>query len=497
VRYLNSLGPCVVLLAALLLWAGPATAGHAMPEPARDTSGYTYTPLLASRNVFPASAEVYSGVLTTPAFAMQKGDIRRVTDQLDVRIPSGKGNPELNNLIVCLDQHANKVAQVSTGTNYTSNGHAYQWNVSMLLTAPATENYVCQIWTYASSPNTNYVMTVLAPTPGQTTYGTWLEVSTGNQVGAQSWWYPRLCPSNDATDVCQYIGGPARLHNPDAIDVFSPPADEWTAGDDATAFDAVATFEITSCPSGTKSCALSERGGDYYSDGDTWLDVDQLYPDGTVCQVNRAYSEETTGGQVLLTERYDISDQQHHRDMFYHVSAPVSQMCRGSRTFAVDLHFQWTAGNPVKMNGGDVNVVVSATESVTTTTVPDVVGLTQAQADAAIQTAGLTVAAPDYVTSTTPAGTVLAQSPPGGTVDSVGSMVEITVSLGEVAVPDVLGDESAAAVQAIKAAGLTAVTLPPVNSCTDPGTVQSQSPPGGTLVAPGSQVDIQVSDCIS
>jgi PASTA domain len=57
-------------------------------------------------------------------------------------------------------------------------------------------------------------------------------------------------------------------------------------------------------------------------------------------------------------------------------------------------------------------------------------------------------------------------------------------------------DKAAAAVAAIKAAGLTAVTLPPTDNCADAGTVVSQNPPGGTEVAPGSQVDIQVATCI-
>jgi hypothetical protein len=64
-----------------------------------------------------------------------------------------------------------------------------------------------------------------------------------------------------------------------------------------------------------------------------------------VCRISYAYSEESTGGQVLLSENYDISDDQHHRPLYYHVSAPVSQLCDGSRNFAIDLHIQWTADN--------------------------------------------------------------------------------------------------------------------------------------------------------
>jgi hypothetical protein len=126
--------------------------------------------------------------------------------------------------------------------------------------------------------------------------------------------------------------GPAGwLGNPPAIDVFS--GDVWTAGDDDTTIDAVATFQITTCTSGTGSCPATEHGDPGVRDGkgESYLGIEQLYPDGSVCRVSYAYSEESTGGQVLLSDNYDISDAQHHRPLYYHVSAPVSQLCDGSR----------------------------------------------------------------------------------------------------------------------------------------------------------------------
>ena len=467
-------------LALALAFTANSGAAHADSQ--------VLVPLLDSRDVFPAPGEQQAEILTTPAFMMQPGEMRRVTDQLDISIPSGHGNPEVGNTVICFDQDGHQIASAGSGTNYTGNGHAYQWNASLLLVAPAqnpAENYFCQIWTYVTSgTDTGYQMTVLAPTPGQMTYGTWLEFSSSNEAGAQTWSY--------GIGTCQYVGGPARLGNPPAIDVFS--GDVFPAGDDATTIDAVATFQITTCTSGTSSCPVSEHGdpGVYDGKGESWLDVDQLYPDGSVCQVNRAYSE-VPGGQVLLSESYDISDAQHHRPLYYDVSAPVSQLCGGSRRFAVDLHIQWTADNGVKIDGGIVNVINSV--RATTTTVPVVTGLTQAQADAAIKAAGLYMAAPAYVTATAPPGTVLAQNSPGGTIEPTGSPVQITVSLGQTTVPKVVGDLAAAGVQAIRSAGLTVVTLPPINNCVDPGKVQSENPPGGAQVSPGSQVDIQITAC--
>jgi hypothetical protein len=464
----------------------------------------------------PHKDEEPAEVLTTLPFMMRPGDVLRVTDQLDVRIPSGHGS-EVNNEIVCFDQNPenypdNPIGQASTGTNVgkgVNGSDAYQWNVSMLIRGPAGDpslSYFCQIWTYASDQDTHYVMDVLAPTPGQTTYGTWLEVSSGSEVGAQEWQLftctpttPKTCCTpEDANHTCRYIGGSGR---PAAATLD---AGSWLAGDGAATFDAVATFQITDCWAhfgglfgGTSSCLPDDRGdgifGQSNAEGQTWLEADQLYPNGSVCQVNRAYSEESTGGQVQLSESYHDSDAQHHLPLYYDLSTPVSQLCGGSRRFAVDLYIEWTAGNPVKLDGGNINVIDSAYAK--TTIVPDVTGLPQAQADAAIQTAGLTDWPPDYVASTTPPGTVVGENSPAGTVVPAGSPVQLAVSLGYATVPNVIGDPAAKAEAEIRSAGLTPTVNSSATNCVHPDIVQGQSPGGGTQVAPGSRVDIGITTC--
>ena len=499
-RYQVSRGRRVVLLAllvplaALLLGAGSATASYAAPTagPVTVPDGFTYVPLLDNRDVFPHTNYQYAGVLWT-VFMMKKGERRRVTDQLEIRIPSGHGS-EVGNTVICFDQDGHKIASAGSGTN-VNDSHAYQWNASMLITAPAQENYVCQVQTYARDNDPSYVMNVLAPAPGQTTYGTWLEVSSGNEAGAQTWsWGIGTCHT-DGTGTCQYIGGSGR---PSAANLD---ADYWLANPDATTFDAVATFQITDCWASlfrhTSSCPASDSGdgifGQSSAEGDTWLDVDQLYPDGSVCQVNQAYSEESTGGQVQLSESYDVSDAQHHLPLYYDVSAPVSQLCGGSRRFAVDLYIGWTVGNPVKIDGGNINVIDSA--RATTTVVPDVTGRTQAQADDAIEANGLYASPPDYVTSTAPPGTVLDQNSPAGTIEPAGSPVQLTVSVGYATVPNVVGDPVAKAEAAIRSAGLMPTINSSVSNCVHPGIVLGQNPPGGSQVAPGSQVGIGITAC--
>jgi hypothetical protein len=45
-------------------------------------------------------------------------------------------NPEVGNTIICFDQQFREIGPGRSGANYAGNGHAYQWNVSTLITAP-------------------------------------------------------------------------------------------------------------------------------------------------------------------------------------------------------------------------------------------------------------------------------------------------------------------------------------------------------------------------
>jgi hypothetical protein len=438
--------------AASALVSKPATFTS---DPVTFTSTYSYFPALAR--------EVVGSLTPVPVdeaiFKMAPGDIRRVTDQLEIRANNTGNDPEADNTLECFDQYGHEIfapgptpppgdsdaGKGGTGTNYISHHDVpFQWNASMLVQAPAQnpeETYFCLL---EARIDPGYQMTVLAPTTGKTTYGTWLEVSTANEVGAQQLHTP-YCASTGVGQYseCVYVGGPARLRNPTAVYVpwdlpgRTAPAVVWywTAGDDATTIDGVASMQITECDWETPSCPSDERGdsGVTNADGESYLDIDQLYPNGSVCQVNRAYSEETTpDGQVLLnegflSEGFSVPMVQHHLPLYYHVSAPVSQTCEGSRQFAVDLYIQWTGANDVKIDGGNVNVLNSV--RATTTTVPDVTGLTEVQADHAIQAAGLTAIA-TYVNAPGLPGTVLNQNSPGGTIEPAGSPVQVTVTRG-------------------------------------------------------------------
>jgi len=132
-----------------------------------------------------------------------------------------------------------------------------------------------------------------------------------------------------------------------------------------------------------------------------------------------------------------------------------------------------------------------------TVTVPNVVGLTEASAGAAIATVGLVVG--DITRENdneVAAGLVLEQDPEGGEEVAPETEVDLVVSLGpeQVAVPDVVGMAQAAAETAITTAGLIVGTVTEEYSDTVPsGDVISQNPVANTVVDKGSAVNLVVS----
>jgi beta-lactam-binding protein with PASTA domain len=127
------------------------------------------------------------------------------------------------------------------------------------------------------------------------------------------------------------------------------------------------------------------------------------------------------------------------------------------------------------------------------TTMPTVVGLTEAQARAKLADAGLKVDV-DRRPSNRKAGFVVAQTPGAGTQLDEGERVEITVSSGltQVAVPNVRGLKEAEAEAKLRAAGLK-TKVDRVFAGAPKGEVVDTVPPGGERVARGTTVVLKVS----
>jgi eukaryotic-like serine/threonine-protein kinase len=124
--------------------------------------------------------------------------------------------------------------------------------------------------------------------------------------------------------------------------------------------------------------------------------------------------------------------------------------------------------------------------------VPDVVGLDDQAALAALQSAGLSGVLVQR-DSTEPEGQVVSQSPAAGNLVARGSQVTVFASTGAITVPDVVGQARKAAVTALKKAGFTvAVAEEPTDDPTEVGRVISEFPPGGSRGRRGDTVTISV-----
>ena len=157
----------------------------------------------------------------------------------------------------------------------------------------------------------------------------------------------------------------------------------------------------------------------------------------------------------------------------------------------------WSGSSPTPVSSSNVPNIRLGFTSIPTVNVPDVVGLTQTDANAAIITAGLVVGTitTDYNDSVA-AGDIISQSPAAGTTVEPNTAVDIVISLGteEVDVPNVVGMTQSDADSAIIAAGLIVGTVTTAyNDSVAAGDVISQSPTAGTGVDPNTAVDLVVS----
>ena len=127
--------------------------------------------------------------------------------------------------------------------------------------------------------------------------------------------------------------------------------------------------------------------------------------------------------------------------------------------------------------------------------IPDVVGLRSERAQNLLAAANFTPKV-ETVGSAEPQGTVIAQTPAGGSSEQLGALVTIQVSNGvpaKVKVPDVVGMTQPDATAALKTAGFVVkVAQKPVGHPGQVGTVLTQDPPAGTKALQGTTVTITI-----
>jgi eukaryotic-like serine/threonine-protein kinase len=120
--------------------------------------------------------------------------------------------------------------------------------------------------------------------------------------------------------------------------------------------------------------------------------------------------------------------------------------------------------------------------------VPALAGLSQARAEQRVAAAGLDAGIAEETSETVPDGQVLRSDPGPGDRVLRGRTVRVVVSSGRapVSVPSVVGQEQAAAVAAVRRAGLRPAVTEAASDDVAPGRVAAQSPAEGSLPRGGA-----------
>jgi len=141
-------------------------------------------------------------------------------------------------------------------------------------------------------------------------------------------------------------------------------------------------------------------------------------------------------------------------------------------------------------------IVLDVSQGQRTTTVPQIVGMTRAQAELALQSAGLDAGDVVDRESPSPRGQVLSSSPAAGQKTPLPSEVSFVVSGGpsQLAVPDVIGQPYSSAAQLLTQVGFrVAPAIPDTITLGAPeGTVTGQNPAGNESAPPGITVRLFV-----
>ncbi|WP_375001334.1 Stk1 family PASTA domain-containing Ser/Thr kinase [Aeromicrobium sp. CTD01-1L150] len=151
---------------------------------------------------------------------------------------------------------------------------------------------------------------------------------------------------------------------------------------------------------------------------------------------------------------------------------------------------QTPEGGSTAEEGSEVTIVVSTGPD--QVDVPNVVNLSFDEAESNLEDAGLRVEREER-DSDEERNTVIATNPPANTQVDRGSTVTVIVSRGQVAVPNVVGQDEDQAIKTLEDAGFDVETREDPNATAPEGEVSAQSIPEGQRVAPGTTITITVS----
>ncbi|MET9771399.1 hypothetical protein [Streptomyces sp. NPDC006415] len=221
----------------------------------------------------------------------------------------------------------------SDTSTYATPGHLPLY-ADLLFTAPSAGTYTCvlQGTAYSSLPG-SYHLTAIAGS-------TWLEADETDRTGAR-WWQNPACESDDSAGECTYVGGGAARPHAWVFYDDGTPVYKWQAHPDAVSVSAQANLELTTCYTGTASCAASME---VYPRGknavvDTRFEFIQLNTTGHTCRTNS------------VTARRTITDDAHHAVGYSSLTdVPIDPAC-GTRTFLLRIYIKHVSGQTVKIDG--------------------------------------------------------------------------------------------------------------------------------------------------
>jgi len=240
--------------------------------------------------------------------------------------------------------------------------------------------------------------------------------------------------------------------------------------------------------------------------GWTENDITNCYFAGPVPTGVAGFLGEIWGG-TLTGLFWDIDISESTRAYDYGTTPPyditgktTSQMQTLSTFTAAGWDFDPNDGDPAvwqMLPDESPRLVWEVNGGLSTTTIPDVVNLTQAQAESDIVAADLVVGnITQAYSSTVPAGSVIRQSPSAGYRVMTDSVVCMVVSMGPqfVPAPDLTGMTEAEAADTLTSLGLTlGIVITEYHPTVPVDIIFSQDAAPGTILLLGSPVDIIVS----
>ncbi|HEY6311247.1 MAG TPA: Stk1 family PASTA domain-containing Ser/Thr kinase [Streptosporangiaceae bacterium] len=195
----------------------------------------------------------------------------------------------------------------------------------------------------------------------------------------------------------------------------------------------------------------------------------------------KTYSVPLVDGQTVAVARQDIAQA--------HLRSTVVEQSSSTVTKGLVIDSNPAQGNNVAAN---TLVTLFVSKGAAPVTVPNVEGKQESAAQSTLENDGFTVTAQNDPTSTQPSGTVVNQSPVGGTSVPPGSKVTIFVS-GGTSVPQVTGLPATSAVTELQNDGFKVNQITTAGPAgTTPGNVWQQNPASNTVQAAGSTVTIYI-----